>query len=180
MIANLKNIFKVPDLRNKILFTLLIVALYRVGAAIRVPGVDPIAIDQLQEGAQNGALGLFNLFSSSAFFTFSIFRTQRHTVHHSQHHHAGPSHRHPPARELQSGGTVGQRGVAPVPRAYVTVGLLAALQATLLMFLSEPASSRHVTLPHQCQAPSVPLLDNKHIAHTLPRRPHARRRYGAC
>ena len=73
MIANLKNIFKVEDLRNKVLFTLLMVALYRVGAAIRVPGVDPIAIDQLKEGAQNGALGLFNLFSGGAFESFSIF-----------------------------------------------------------------------------------------------------------
>ena len=62
MLSNIKNIFKVADLRNKILFTFLIVAIYRVGAAIRVPGVDPLAIDQLREGAQDGALGLFNLF----------------------------------------------------------------------------------------------------------------------
>ena len=66
MLSNVKNIFKVEDLRNKIFFTFFIVALYRVGAAIRVPGVDPLAIDQLQEGAQNGALGLFNLFSGGA------------------------------------------------------------------------------------------------------------------
>ena len=47
MIANIKNILKIEDLRNKILFTLMIVGLYRVGAAIRVPGVDPLAIEQL-------------------------------------------------------------------------------------------------------------------------------------
>ena len=45
MLSNIKNIFKVQDLRNKILFTFMIVALYRVGTAIRVPGVDPLAID---------------------------------------------------------------------------------------------------------------------------------------
>ena len=73
MLANIKNVFKIEDLRNKILFTFMIVALYRVGAAIRVPGVDPVAIDQLREGAQNGALGLFNLFSGGAFESFSIF-----------------------------------------------------------------------------------------------------------
>ena len=73
MLSNVKNIFKVADLRNKILFTFMIVGLYRVGAAIRVPGVDPLAIDQLREGAQDGALGLFNLFSGGAFESFSIF-----------------------------------------------------------------------------------------------------------
>ncbi|MEC9182439.1 MAG: preprotein translocase subunit SecY, partial [Actinomycetota bacterium] len=73
MIANIKNILKIEDLRNKILFTLMIVGLYRVGAAIRVPGVDPLAIEQLRAGAQDGALGLFNLFSGGAFESFSVF-----------------------------------------------------------------------------------------------------------
>ena len=52
MLSNVKNIFKVEDLRNKIFFTFMIVALYRVGAAIRVPGVDPLAIDQVFEMRQ--------------------------------------------------------------------------------------------------------------------------------
>ena len=73
MLSNIKNIFKVQDLRNKILFTFMIVLLYRVGTAIRVPGVDPLAIDQIKEGAQGGVLGLFNLFSGKAFTSFSIF-----------------------------------------------------------------------------------------------------------
>src|SRR6187401_494724 len=51
----------------------MIVALYRVGTAIRVPGVDPLAIAQIKEGAQGGVLGLFNLFSGKAFTSFSIF-----------------------------------------------------------------------------------------------------------
>ena len=51
MLANLKNVFKIPDLRNKILFTLAMVAVYRIGVAIRVPGVDPLAVEQLQESA---------------------------------------------------------------------------------------------------------------------------------
>ena len=73
MLSNLLNIFKVADLRNKVLFTFMIVALYRIGAAIRVPGVDPIAIDQLRESTGDGVLGLFNLFSGGAFESFSIF-----------------------------------------------------------------------------------------------------------
>ena len=43
MISSLMNIFKVHDLRNKILFVIVMVAVYRFGVAIRVPGVDPIA-----------------------------------------------------------------------------------------------------------------------------------------
>ena len=50
MLSNVKNIFKVEDLRNKIFFTFMIVALYRIGAAIRVPGVDPLALaDHLRQ-----------------------------------------------------------------------------------------------------------------------------------
>ena len=73
MISNITNIFRVQDLRNKIFFTFMIIALYRVGCFIRVPGVDPLAIDQLEEASQGGVLGLFNLFSGNAFSSFSIF-----------------------------------------------------------------------------------------------------------
>lgn len=74
MLANLKNVFKVPDLRNKILFTLLCVALYRLGAAIRVPGIDNEAVDQLRSVARSqGAIGFLNLFSGGAFESFAIF-----------------------------------------------------------------------------------------------------------
>ena len=51
MISNLANIFKIPDLRNKLLFVIMIVVIYRLGVAIRVPGVDGIAIEQLRESA---------------------------------------------------------------------------------------------------------------------------------
>ena len=74
MLSNLKNIFKVPDLRNKILFTVMMVVLYRIGAHIRVPGIDDQAVRQLRESArQQGALGFLNLFSGGAFSSFAIF-----------------------------------------------------------------------------------------------------------
>ena len=58
MLSNLKNIFKVADLRNKIIFTLFIVMVYRFGVALRVPGVDSGAVRQLREAANSqGALG---------------------------------------------------------------------------------------------------------------------------
>ncbi len=72
--AKVGNIFRVPDLRKKILFTLLILALYRVGTALRVPGVDGQAVSQLREASRSqGALGFLNLFSGGAFGSFSIF-----------------------------------------------------------------------------------------------------------
>ena len=74
MLSNLKNIFKVPDLRNKILFTVMMVMLYRIGAHVRVPGIDDQAVRQLRESArQQGALGFLNLFSGGAFSSFAIF-----------------------------------------------------------------------------------------------------------
>ncbi len=74
MFSNVKNMFKVEDLRNKLLFTLCMVAVYRFGSAIRVPGVDGQAIKQLREASNSqGALGFLNLFSGGAFGSFSIF-----------------------------------------------------------------------------------------------------------
>jgi len=74
VLSNLKNIFKVPDLRNKILFTVMMVVLYRIGAHVRVPGIDDQAVRQLRESArQQGALGFLNLFSGGAFSSFAIF-----------------------------------------------------------------------------------------------------------
>jgi preprotein translocase subunit SecY len=74
VLSNLKNIFKVTDLRNKILFTLLCIAMYRLGASIRVPGIDAQAVDQLRDVARSqGAIGFLNLFSGGAFESFAIF-----------------------------------------------------------------------------------------------------------
>jgi preprotein translocase subunit SecY len=70
----MKNIFKVEDLRKKVLFTMAIIMVYRFGSAIRVPGVDAAAVAQLRESARTqGALGFLNLFSGGAFSSFSIF-----------------------------------------------------------------------------------------------------------
>jgi len=74
VLSNLANMFKVADLRNKILFTVGMVMLYRLGTFIRVPGIDDQAVRQLRESArQQGALGFLNLFSGGAFSSFAIF-----------------------------------------------------------------------------------------------------------
>jgi preprotein translocase subunit SecY len=72
--SNLKNIFKVEDLRKKVFFTFAMILVYRFGASLRVPGIDAGAVAQLREAAKSqGALGFLNLFSGGAFGSFSIF-----------------------------------------------------------------------------------------------------------
>src|ERR1700674_3577908 len=74
MLARLRNMFRVPDLRNKILFTLLIVAVYRIGAHLPVPYVDFSAIKQLQNQSNNaGVVGFLDLFSGGAITNVAIF-----------------------------------------------------------------------------------------------------------
>ncbi|MBR5914724.1 MAG: preprotein translocase subunit SecY [Selenomonadaceae bacterium] len=71
MLSALSNIFKIPELRQRIIFTLIMFAVFRLGTHIPVPGVDPTAIEQL---FNNGSLfGLLDLFSGGAFSKFSIF-----------------------------------------------------------------------------------------------------------
>jgi preprotein translocase subunit SecY len=66
--------FKVPDLRNKILFVLLIIALYRFGAYVPTPGIDFQAVQDLErQASQGGALGFLQLFSGGALTRFAIF-----------------------------------------------------------------------------------------------------------
>ena len=64
MLTAISNAFRVPELRKKILFTLAMIALYRLGAFIPVPGVDINKVAALL--SQNQALGLLGLFSGGA------------------------------------------------------------------------------------------------------------------
>jgi preprotein translocase subunit SecY len=71
VLTALSNAFRVPELRRKIIFTLAMIALYRLGAFITVPGVDVTAVQQLIKS--NGALGLLGLFSGGALEQFAVF-----------------------------------------------------------------------------------------------------------
>ena len=71
MLQALGNIFQIPELRQKIVFTLIMFAVFRLGTHIPVPGVDPSAIEQLF--ATGNLFGLLDLFSGGAFSKFSIF-----------------------------------------------------------------------------------------------------------
>jgi preprotein translocase subunit SecY len=67
MLSVYRNMFRIRDLRNKVLFTLFIFAVYRTGAAIPVPGVDIDAVQQFADQAEAaGIVGLLNLFSAAS------------------------------------------------------------------------------------------------------------------
>ncbi len=72
--STLRNVFKIPELRNKLLFTLLMVALYRLGAHIPVPGIDLGSIKEIEErSGDSGVLNLLETFSGGAITQFAVF-----------------------------------------------------------------------------------------------------------
>lgn len=74
MLAIYRNMFLIPDLRAKILFTLAMIAVYRLGATLPVPGIDLDAVRVWQAMVQTGGIiGLLNLFSGGALEQFSVF-----------------------------------------------------------------------------------------------------------
>ena len=64
---------KFGDLRRRLVFLLLALVVYRLGAHIPVPGIDPNQLQQLFKGQQGGILGLFNMFSGGALSRFTVF-----------------------------------------------------------------------------------------------------------
>ena len=61
------------DLRNRILFTVFILAIYRLGTFVPLPGIDPTQLQILMEGNQKGLLGMFNVFAGGAVSRMAIF-----------------------------------------------------------------------------------------------------------
>ena len=72
-IETLKNCWKIEDLRQRILITILFVAIYRFGSYVVLPGIDPSALAQLQKQTSGGLMSLLDMFSGGAFSNASIF-----------------------------------------------------------------------------------------------------------
>lgn len=73
MFQTIKNAFKTPEVRKRLLYTLLLIVLFRLGCYITVPGVDTIALSNLTSQATGSLSGLIDLISGGAFSRFSIF-----------------------------------------------------------------------------------------------------------
>ncbi len=72
-IQTLKNIWSIEELRNKIVFTLMLILIYRLGSFIVLPGIDPNKLANLADSTKNGMLGLLDAFVGGAFHKASIF-----------------------------------------------------------------------------------------------------------
>ena len=72
-IDTIKNIFKIEELRKRIIYTFLLLLVYRLGSYVVLPGIDPTQLENLQTQASEGLLGLLNMFSGGAFGNASIF-----------------------------------------------------------------------------------------------------------
>ena len=72
LINTLKDIWKIEELREKILLTLGLIAVYRFMAGVPLPGIDPLQLAALKESTSDGLLGLLNAFTGGAFSRASI------------------------------------------------------------------------------------------------------------
>ena len=73
IVKTLSNIGKIEDLRQRILITLMFVAVYRLGSYVVLPGIDTEALAKLQQQTSEGLMSLLDMFSGGAFAKASIF-----------------------------------------------------------------------------------------------------------
>ncbi len=73
MLESLKNIFAIPDLRNRMLFTLGLLGVYRIGNHIPTPGVNTEALALLAEQTRNTMFGLYDMFTGGSLSRVTIF-----------------------------------------------------------------------------------------------------------
>jgi preprotein translocase subunit SecY len=73
MIRTIAHAWKIPDIRKKMVFTLLMLLIFRLGSNIPVPGIDREVLDNLFNSSQAGVFGLMDMFSGGAFGNFTIF-----------------------------------------------------------------------------------------------------------
>ena len=73
LIETIQNIWKIEDLRTRLLTTILFVMIYRFGSFIVLPGIDPTALTALKSQTQGGLLALLDMFSGGAFHNASVF-----------------------------------------------------------------------------------------------------------
>ncbi|MGB4440197.1 MAG: preprotein translocase subunit SecY [Sedimentibacter sp.] len=73
MFETLKNAWKIPDLKKRMIFTFLMLVVYRLGAVIPVPGIDKAVVQNMFAGTAGGLLDFFDMMSGGAFKDFTIF-----------------------------------------------------------------------------------------------------------
>ena len=72
-IESIKNVWKIEELRNRIILTLGLLLVYRFGAQVVLPGIDAAQLEGLQGNTEDGLLGLLDAFTGGAFANASVF-----------------------------------------------------------------------------------------------------------
>ena len=135
MLSSLRNMFRVADLRNKIVFTLAIIAIYRFGSYVPAPGIDLDAVQSLKRQAEDsgGILGYLQLFSGAGLTNFAVFALGVMPYITSSIIMQILTVVIPKLEEWQQQGAIGQRKITQWTR-YLTMAI-AILQSTALAFL---------------------------------------------
>jgi preprotein translocase subunit SecY len=135
VLSSLRNMFRVADLRNKILFTLAIIAIYRLGSYVPAPGIDLDQIEQLKRQSEEsgGVLAYLQLFSGAGLTNFAIFALGVMPYITSSIIMQILTVVIPKLEEWQQQGAIGQRKITQWTR-YLTMAI-AILQSTALAFL---------------------------------------------
>ena len=132
--SSIRNVLKVPDLRNKILFTIAMLMIYRLGSYLPVPGIDQDAVNAIKEQArQGGVLSFLQLFSGKALTQFALFALGIMPYITSSIIMQILTVVIPKLQQWQEQGAVGQRKITQWTR-YLTIAI-AILQSTGLVFL---------------------------------------------
>jgi preprotein translocase subunit SecY len=162
VLASLKNIFKVPELRNKVVFTVAMLALYRFGAYIPIPGVDVNALQQLQQSAQTGGvLAFLQLFSGGALTRLSLFALGIMPYITASIIMQILAVVIPKLEQWQNQGAVGQRKITQWTR-YLTIAI-AAMQATGLSFVFHSGGGGFGNVQNPLQSDILPHFDVWHV-----------------
>ena len=73
MFKTIKNALKTPEIRKRLMYTLILIVIFRLGCFISVPGIDTVALSELAKTGSNSLSGFIDLISGGAFSRFSIF-----------------------------------------------------------------------------------------------------------
>jgi preprotein translocase subunit SecY len=134
-INTLKNIWSIEELRSKILVTLLLIAIYRLGTHIVLPGLDPTKIDAT--AATGGILGLIDAFAGGAFSQASILALGIMPYISASIFMQLMTILYPPFQKLQKEGDSGRKKINQYTR-YLTVGVAVLQASAYVQFLNSP------------------------------------------
>jgi len=163
VLASLRNIFKVPDLRNKVLFTLFVIALYRLGSFIPAPGIDYAAVQQIRDNAENtgGVFAFLQLFSGGALSQFAVFALGIMPYITSSIIMQILGVVIPKLEQWQNQGAVGQRKITQWTR-YVTIAI-AVMQSTGLAFVFNNQGGGFGAVQNSFGVDLIPNFDLPHV-----------------